>query len=309
MKLVFRNSSHHLQSLTDNDCPASSLKVFGQPLIVWNVSVTSKVLNIDKVMIPKDFPDALRLVQDKFPSIRVEQFSDDRDYNTTDTFPARTENIVIAGNDNFEIPINSLLRYSQNSGSFLMELINYPWDFLNTIKKVLHDEVTQTVISTNAVVAKSSIIEGPCIIEDNVKIDDFCKIKGPIFIGKDSFIGMGSLVRNSMISKETRIGFNCEISKSYLGGNDQIAHHNVILDSIIGENVWFGGYSGTANVLLTRQNIRYAIGDKLVDIGTNHFGTVVGNNCAIGASVIILPGRQVPANAKIQAGTIFGKNN
>jgi len=307
MKLVFRKSSHHLQSLNDSDCPALSLTVFGQPLIVWNVSVTSKVLNIDKVMIPEDFPDALKLVQEKFPSIRVEQFSDAGDYKASEPFP--TENLVIVGNDSFEIPINTLLRYSRNSASFLMELINYPWDFLNAIKKVLNDEVTQTIISSNAKVAKSSIIEGPCIIEDNVIIDDFCKIKGPIYIGRDSFIGMGSLVRGSMMGKETRIGFNCEISKTYFAGNDQIAHHNVILDSIIGENVWFGGYSGTANVLLTRQNIKYAIGDKLIDTGTDHFGAIIGNNCAIGAAVIILPGRQVPPNTQIQAGTIFGKNN
>ena len=60
MKLVFRKSSHHLQSLADNDGQISSLKVFGQPLIVRNASVASKVLNIDKIMIPKDFPDSLR---------------------------------------------------------------------------------------------------------------------------------------------------------------------------------------------------------------------------------------------------------
>jgi acetyltransferase-like isoleucine patch superfamily enzyme len=62
--------------------------------------------------------------------------------------------------------------------------------------------------------------------------------------------------------------------------------------------------------LLTQGNIRYEIcsGD-LVDAGTNHFGAVVGNNSAIGASVIILPGRQVPPNTMIQAGTIFGTKN
>jgi acetyltransferase-like isoleucine patch superfamily enzyme len=62
--------------------------------------------------------------------------------------------------------------------------------------------------------------------------------------------------------------------------------------------------------LLTQGNIRYEIcsGD-LVDTGTNHFGAVVGNNSAIGASVIILPGRQVPPNTMIQAGTIFGTKN
>jgi acetyltransferase-like isoleucine patch superfamily enzyme len=79
----------------------------------------------------------------------------------------------------------------------------------------------------------------------------------------------------------------------------------VLLDSIIGEDVWFGGYSGTANVLLTRSNIKYAVGDDLVDTGTDRFG-VVGNSCAVGASVIILPGRQVQSNSIIQAGTIFG---
>jgi bifunctional UDP-N-acetylglucosamine pyrophosphorylase/glucosamine-1-phosphate N-acetyltransferase len=111
-----------------------------------------------------------------------------------------------------------------------------------------------------------------------------------------------------MLGEDTTIGFNCEIAKSYFAGNnDKLAHHNVILDSMIGKNVWFGGYSGTANALLNKQSIRYEIDGTLVDTGTDHFGAVVGNNCAIGASVIILPGRQVSSNSIIQAGTIFGK--
>lgn len=59
-------------------------------------------------------------------------------------------------------------------------------------------------------------------------------------------------------------------------------------------------------MLLTRGNIKYPVGDALVDTGTDHFGAVVGNSCAVGASVIILPGRQVPSYSFIQAGTIFG---
>jgi UDP-N-acetylglucosamine diphosphorylase / glucose-1-phosphate thymidylyltransferase / UDP-N-acetylgalactosamine diphosphorylase / glucosamine-1-phosphate N-acetyltransferase / galactosamine-1-phosphate N-acetyltransferase len=110
-----------------------------------------------------------------------------------------------------------------------------------------------------------------------------------------------------MIGDNTSIGFNCEIAKTYLEGHDKIAHQNVIPDSIFGRNVWFGGYSGTANILLDRKNVRYQVGDKLVDTGTDQFGAVVGNNCAIGASVIILPGRQVQSNTVIQAGTIVGK--
>ena len=120
---------------------------------------------------------------------------------------------------------------------------------------------------------------------------------------------MGSLVRNCMLENKTRIGFNCEIGKSYFAGNDKISHHNVILDSIIGENVWFGGYSGTANVLLDRQNVKYRIDDTLVNTGMDHFGAIVGNNSAVGASVIIhLEERFNQSNGLIQAGTIVGKD-
>ena len=213
------------------------------------------------------------------------------------------------GNDvSIQLPLNSVLWFSKTGKERLYaDLITYPWDFLNISQKILQEEIKESKISPTASIAKSSIVEGPCIISDDVIVDDFCKIKGPTYIGKGSYIGMGSLIRNCIFNDETRIGFHCEIGKSYFAGHDKISHQNVILDSIIGENVWFGGYSGTANVLLDRQNVKYRIGDTLVNTGTDHFGAVVGNNCAIGASVIILPGRHVSPNSVIQAGTLLGK--
>jgi hypothetical protein len=72
MKLIFRNCSHHLESVTDKyDCPASSLKLLGKPLIVRNVSIASNIHLIGTVMIPKEFPSALALVQDNFPSMII----------------------------------------------------------------------------------------------------------------------------------------------------------------------------------------------------------------------------------------------
>jgi UDP-N-acetylglucosamine diphosphorylase / glucose-1-phosphate thymidylyltransferase / UDP-N-acetylgalactosamine diphosphorylase / glucosamine-1-phosphate N-acetyltransferase / galactosamine-1-phosphate N-acetyltransferase len=210
--------------------------------------------------------------------------------------------------DILEIALNCVLWCSSTTGNLLIESIVYPWDLLRVTQKILHEEVKSTIICPNTSIAKTSILDGPCIIEDNVTIDDFCKIKGPAYIGNSSFIGMSSLIRNCMFGDYTHIGFNCEIGKSYFVGHDKIAHQNVILDSLVGKNVWFGGYSGTANVLLTRKNIRYDLGDgKLVDTKIDHFGALVGNNCAIGASTIILPGRHVPPNTTIQAGTIVGK--
>ena len=105
---------------------------------------------------------------------------------------------------------------------FWLILVTYPWDFLSITLKILWEEVKETRISINSSVAKSCIIEGPCIIEEGTTVDDFSKIKGPVYIGKDSFIGKGSLVRSCMFENNTRIGFNCEIGKSYFTGNDRI---------------------------------------------------------------------------------------
>jgi UDP-N-acetylglucosamine diphosphorylase / glucose-1-phosphate thymidylyltransferase / UDP-N-acetylgalactosamine diphosphorylase / glucosamine-1-phosphate N-acetyltransferase / galactosamine-1-phosphate N-acetyltransferase len=322
MHLVFRNSTHHLQSLMADcsDCPATSLKVFGQPLIVRNIQVAKEILDIDKVIVPKESTNAVKIIEENFPSIDVEQFSssnnnDDDSDNRTITTATAFHNYLLNSNEvrtlnknvTFEVPVNTFIHYSLERASLLIDAVIYPWDFLKLIQKVLCENIKDTIISPNASIAKSSIIEGPCIIEDGVTIDDFCKIKGPTYIGKGSFIGMSSLVRNCMLGDKTRIGFNCEIARSYFAGHDKMAHQNVILDSVIGQGVWLGGYSGTANVLLNRQNIRYELNGQLVDTGTNHFGAVVGNNCSVGAAVIILPGRQVPSNSIIQAGTIFGK--
>jgi UDP-N-acetylglucosamine diphosphorylase / glucose-1-phosphate thymidylyltransferase / UDP-N-acetylgalactosamine diphosphorylase / glucosamine-1-phosphate N-acetyltransferase / galactosamine-1-phosphate N-acetyltransferase len=323
MNLIFYNSPHHLEPLIEceniiNQCPVSLLKVLGEPLILRNAKIATKTLNFDKILIPKGLHSTLKLVQEAFPHIDVEEFSDRKDNRGYDSNnekstalssrqPLCTKVTVGETYQDIEIPLNACLHYSETAKSLSMDSIIYPWDFLNLVQKVLQEEVTQNMISPSASIAKSSIIEGPCIIEDDVVIDDFCKIMGPTYIGKGSFIGTSSLIRNCMFGNGTRIGFNCEIGKSFFAGNDKISHQNVILDSIIGENVWFGGYSGTANVLLNQGCIRYETSSgNLVNTGTNHFGALVGNNCAIGASVIILPGRRVPKDTMIPPGIVFG---
>ena len=55
------NGPHYLQSILDkkDDCPASSLKVFGRPLIVHNILIAQNILKIDTVSIPDAFSPSL----------------------------------------------------------------------------------------------------------------------------------------------------------------------------------------------------------------------------------------------------------
>jgi acetyltransferase-like isoleucine patch superfamily enzyme len=338
LELCFINAPHYLQSLLDgkDECPASSLRVFGHPLIVHNILIAQKILNIDTVSMPDTFSAASNLIQSIFPTLSVKEFHDEYktsgsglDYTGGTLGSCNRLNAPISDNASkkLELPINSLLHYCpcqpttasshyfspvnniENGNSLTVDVITFPWEFLNAVENVLQNELTHTIISPTASIAKTSVIQGPCLIEDDVTIDDFCKIVGPTYLGNGSFIGMSSLVRNSMLGTKTKIGFNCEIARTYFASNCEIAHQNVILDSVIGKNVWFGGYSGTANVLLNKKNVRFQVGHRLLDTGAWRFGTVVGNNCAIGADVIILPGREVPSCSIIQAGTVVGKKN
>jgi UDP-N-acetylglucosamine diphosphorylase / glucose-1-phosphate thymidylyltransferase / UDP-N-acetylgalactosamine diphosphorylase / glucosamine-1-phosphate N-acetyltransferase / galactosamine-1-phosphate N-acetyltransferase len=311
LELIFHISKHYLNSLlVDKDeSSVASLKVMNQPLIVRNLGIVDKLLNIHRIKVPSECSTVLRLIQDNFPAISVDEYdTNNTRNNTNDDTPtdtstsARSFKISIKGNmDSLEIPLNSAVWYSQSEKNILVNPIVYPWDFHYIIRRILQEELTES-ISPNASLSKSTIIDGPCIIEDDVTIDDFCKIKGPTYIGKGSLIGMTSLIRNCMLGNETRIGFNCEIGRSYFAGHDKIPHQNVIVDSLIGENVWFGAYSAVDNVLPEEQTIRYEIAKgNAIDTGMDHFGAVIGNNCTISTSVIIKPGSHIQADTLIQA--------
>jgi carbonic anhydrase/acetyltransferase-like protein (isoleucine patch superfamily) len=303
----------------------SSLKVLNQPLIVRNLGIVNGILNIHRIKVPSGCSTVLRLIQDNFPEINVDEYDDTNTTNTTtsnndadtpiptptptpaDTSTstsARSFKISIKENmSSLEMPLNSAFWYSQlEKNNILVTPIVYPWDFHYIVQRVLREELTEASVSPDASISKSSIIDGPSIIEDGVTIDDFCKIKGPTYIGKGSFIGMSSLIRNCMIGNDSRIGFNCEIGRSYLVGRDKIPHQNVIVDSLIGDNVWFGAFSGTDNVLPLKERIVYEIDKGIItDTGMDHFGAVIGNNCTISTSVIFKPGSHLRKDTLIQA--------
>jgi hypothetical protein len=220
LELIFHISKHYLNSLlVDKDeRSVASLKVMNQPLIMRNLGIVDKLLNIHRIKVPSECSTVLRLIQDNFPAISVDEYdaNNTNDDTPTDTSTsARSFKISIKGNmDSLEIPLNSAVWYSQSEKNILVNPIVYPWDFHYIIRRILQEELTES-ISPNASLSKSTIIDGPCIIEDDVTIDDFCKIKGPTYIGKGSLIGMTSLIRNCMLGNETRIDHISQVTTKY----------------------------------------------------------------------------------------------
>ncbi len=340
MKIVLERSSATSCSFLDYDASEIEdgvtsnclLGLFGTPIITRNLNILNSLYEIEKILIPAELKFLAPIISSsfKFATEEIDRLIHKKLVNTNSVCDDSNEGVSVNSHSGCKnslnkntinlnkkildlnentlfLPCDVILESNSSVKKLKFQRFLHPWNFLEMINNLLKSEIKRTVISNRSQIAKSAIIDGPCVIDDGVVIDDFVKIKGPAYIGKGSFIGMGSLVRNSVLEHNTNVGFNCEIGKSYFAGNAKISHHNVILDSLIGKNVWFGGYSGTANVLLTRNNVQYVIDGKLEDTGKNHFGAVVSNNSSIGASVIILPGRKIPPNSMIPAGTIYKK--
>lgn len=291
--ILFETNHHWTENFlrTGDESLASFLPVMGRPLIVYNVE---KIIQanpyVERIFLPSEFSSVAELLKGAFPSVSIQKYDDMKECDDSD--PLR-------------IPLNSAVL--ANESGYSVKPITYPWDTLRVALEIIRTEVCSTSISEKASISDTAVIKGPCLIEDGVLVDDFSKISGPVYIGKNSKIGTGNLVRQCVIGEDSMVGFGCEIARSVLAGKNKISHHDVILDSIIGQNTWMGAFVGTTNLLLNNEPIKYRLGSTVVSTGLEHFGTVIGRDCAIGAGVIILPGRNVPKNSIIQAGTIVSK--
>ncbi len=294
--IVFENNKHWVDDILDShgDTLAYSLHVMGKPLIVHNMEkLLSAHQSINRVVFPEGISQTVDLLQSRFPSIKMDEYSSEQD-------------LRLSHEQSMRVPINAAITDSSTS-QFTIRQIYYPWDLLKVVHEILTSEVKTRSISKNASVAESSIIKGPCMIDDGVEIDDFNKIIGPIYIGKNSRIGTGNLIRHSMIGEKTSIGFSCEMARTLMVGESRVSHHDVFLDSIVGRKCWFGAYVGTTNLLLNNEPVKYKLDDTISSTGLDNFGSVIGYNCAVGAGVILLPGRQIKPNSVIPAGTIISK--
>jgi acetyltransferase-like isoleucine patch superfamily enzyme len=294
VKLLFETKAHHLGGIFSGsaDSIATDLDVLGRPLVIHNLE---KLLRgpkpIERILFPEGSNGAASLVQARFPRVDVDE------YDSGSPPPGD-------GEDSMRVPLNSMVA-SSSDGDFAISEIVYPWELLGAMMKLLTGEVTSTKIAGDAHVARSAVIEGPCIISQGAYVDDFCKIKGPAYLGENSRVGTGSLLRGTVLCKDASVGFGNEVGRSYVAEKVRITHHDVILDTLLGENCWLAAYVGTTNVLLNNKNVRYKIGDKVVDTGLTNFGAVISHDCSIGAGVIFLPGRYLPPGSVINPGVVY----
>ncbi len=183
----------------------------------------------------------------------------------------------------------------------------YPWYFLGLLPRLLKTKIRKTTIGEEAEISSSAKILDPCYIGNNVKILENAVIKGPCYIGNDTLIGNNSLVRTSSIERESIIGANMEIARSWLNIHTE-THSGYIGDTIFDNNVHTGAGFITGNVRLDRKTIKTKWHGKKIDTGLTKFGTIIGSYTEIGIHAGTMPGVLIGKKVVIGPGTLVFDN-
>lgn len=176
--------------------------------------------------------------------------------------------------------------------------IKYPWHILETMDHFSRQLTKQ--ISSKARISDKAVIDSNVVIADNARVFEGAVIRGPSYIGHNTIIGNGALVRDSFIGNDCVIGYGTEIKHSYVG-NKCWFHSNYIGDSVIEDDCSFGAGAVTANFRLDEATIKVRLGNDKVDTGTDKLGAFVGNGCRIGIHASLMPGVRIGANSFVGA--------
>jgi NDP-sugar pyrophosphorylase family protein len=160
-----------------------------------------------------------------------------------------------------------------------------PWEITKNLSDIIRKKIE--VLDDNFVV-KNGIA-----IHKTAKIEDRVILKAPIIISENCFIGANAYLRNGVyLGNASSIGPGCEVKTSIIFNETEIAHLNFIGDSIIGSNINFEAGSITANYFNERTDkiITVLYNSKIIKTNTEKFGSLVGDNCKIGANAVLSPG-------------------
>ena len=167
--------------------------------------------------------------------------------------------------------------------------IKYPWDILKMTEFFLRERKKK-----------------PVVLEKGVKVFEGVVVKNS-YIGKNVIIGNNVLVRDSIIEEGCVVGYNTEITRSYIGSHCWF-HANYIGDSVLEENVSFGSGAKTANLRLDEKEIMVEGNKKKISTGRVKLGSIIGRNVRVGINSSIMPGVMIGRGSFVGPGLVLEKN-
>ena len=201
--------------------------------------------------------------------------------------------------------------------------VDHPWDiFLSNKQEIESDydlltkgRISQPLTDTHTKTygdriflgegasVKAAILnseEGAIYLGKNSSINEGAMIRGSFALGESSQIGMGAKIRG-----DTAIGPNCkvggEVSNSVFHSNSSKGHDGFVGNSVIGEWCNIGADSNTSNLKNNYTNVKMwdFESERFKDTGLQFCGLIMGDHSKCGINTMFNTGTTVGVSANI----------
>lgn len=160
-----------------------------------------------------------------------------------------------------------------------------PWSACSQASKIIsaliNDLPDEYLRSNGNAIHRTAIVEAGAIL------------KAPCIIGPNCFVAAQAYLRGGVwLDANVIIGPACEIKSSFIFSGSKAAHFNFIGDSLVGKNVNIEAGAIIANYRNEREDkeiICFANQQK-IKTGIDKFGSLIGDDCRIGANAVLAPG-------------------
>ncbi len=204
--------------------------------------------------------------------------------------------------DGYEVALAGLFKnhsYAAVPYEGFWQPVKYPWHLLRLLERFLP---TEQKIDATASIHASAVVEGPVVIGPGCKILPHATVRGPAYLGSNVTIGNNALIRGASIDDNCVIGYNSEVKNSVVG-RDVWTHITYIGDSVVAENVSFGGGSMTGNFRLDEAEVLSVVQGEKVNTHCTKFGAAIGAGVRCGIQVGMNPGVKIGVGSFIAGGT------
>ncbi|MGH0002086.1 DapH/DapD/GlmU-related protein [Pseudovibrio ascidiaceicola] len=130
-------------------------------------------------------------------------------------------------------------------------------------------------------------------IHESATVEDGATLKDAIIIGPNAFVSSRSYLRGGVFLEDgCAVGPFCEVKSSFMHKGSKLAHLGFLGDSILGKNVNLEAGVVIANHRneWTDKEITLLQEGQEVPTGVTKFGSLIGDNCKVGANSVLAPG-------------------
>lgn len=190
-----------------------------------------------------------------------------------------------------------LFDLSQTEHAELFDGCEYAWDALKQLTDYLQAHLKPALNNRCegvAFIGKNVFIGTGTVVEDGVMI------KGPAIIGRNCEIRHNAYLReNVIVGDGCVVGNSCELKQTVLFNGCQVPHFNYVGDSILGHQAHLGAGVILSNMKSRPGNVTVEMDGQPFDTGLRKFGALLGDRAEIGCNTVLNPGSIIGRGAVV----------